>query len=351
MNDNKKLYSKLEAISKSENIASALINLFKQQYESGFVLSDPSNDNLIETKHFFDDKTNINFCAQWNPNRELRLNHNLLIKRGIINSDIDQSRLINFQNNKPCYLCANNIAIQNPLEVLYPVQVAGSKYFIGANFAPITENHFTIMSEDHIPQNYNTSVLNSMFDFTDITKGIFKSIFNGRAGASILSHLHFQSTTRNLPIQEIHFRKNNLISESLGVMIYKPHYYLPLFLLEGEDKDHLVNCSNKIINLWSSLNPTTNTQNIITTKYGSMYRAYIFLRQTTKLIGTGKVGDMGTFESSGLLVLSKGDIVHGKATEEREFFENCSLDAIKNLLIQITPEQRDIDKLQSQLSY
>ena len=49
---------------------------------------------------------------------------------------------------------------------------------------------------------------------------------------------------------------------------------------------------------------------------------------------------MGTFECSGLLVLSRG-ITDSKnnSTEERFLYENSNLDTIKNLLSDIAPEQ------------
>ena len=117
---------KLELISETKGLASALITIFRQQVQSGFVLSDPICDKQKESKYYLDKQTGINICLQWNPNRELRLNHDLLIERGVIDTDIDQELLINRDDKgKPCYLCSQNIDIHNPIEILFPIELAG----------------------------------------------------------------------------------------------------------------------------------------------------------------------------------------------------------------------------------
>ena len=332
---------KLQAIFETRNLASTLITIFHLQVLSGFVLSDPLSDNNKESKYFIDNKTSIRFCLQWNPNRELRLNHDLLIQRGVIDTDINQGFLINRDIiGKPCYLCNKNIDIQNPIEILWPVELAGTKYYCGSNFVPITNNHFTIMSEEHKPQNYGSNVICSMIDFVKKTNGIFKAIFNGKAGASILSHLHLQGTTEKLPVEDINISAHNLVYSDSETKVYKPNYYLPLFILESESIESINKNSDQLIQNWISLNPKFHTQNIIALKFNNAFRVFIFLRDIRKLLGSGKIGDMGTFECSGLLVLSRG-IVDSKnnSTEERFLYENSNLDTIKYLLTDIAPEQ------------
>ena len=333
---------KLQLISETKSLSSALITLFRQQLLSGFVLSDPICDKQKKSKYYLDKQTDINFCLQWNPNRELRLNHDLLIERGVINTDIDHELLINRDDKgKPCYLCSQNIDIQNPIEILFPIELAGIKYFCGANFAPITDNHFTIMSEEHKPQNYNSTVIPSMIDFVEKTNGVFKAIFNGKAGASILSHLHLQGTTEKLPVEDINISDHDMIFSDSETKVYKPDYYLSLFILESESVKSINEKTDQIIQNWRSLNPEYYTQNIIALKQKKKFKVFVFLRDSRKLSGSGKHGDMGTFECSGLLVLSKGILdTTNHSTEERELFENSNLDTIKNLLKKIAPEYK-----------
>jgi len=334
--------NKLQLISETKSLSSALITLFRQQVQSGFVLTDPLCDKQKESKYYLDRQTGINFCLQWNPNRELRLNHDLLIERGVIDTDIDQELLINRDDNgKPCYLCSQNIYIQNPIEILFPIELTRIKYFCGANFAPITDNHFTIMSAEHKPQNYDSSLILSMIDFVEKTNGVFKAIYNGKAGASILSHLHLQGTTEKLPVEDMNISDHDMIFSDSETKVYKPDYYLPLFILESESIDSISNKSHLIIQNWRTLNPDFHTQNIIAIKQNKKFKVFVFLRDRRKLIGRGKNGDMGTFECSGLLVLSKGILDSSNhSTEERGLFENSNLDTIKNLLKEIAPEYK-----------
>jgi hypothetical protein len=333
---------KLELIFGAKGLASALITIFWQQVQSGFVLSDPTSDKRKESKYFLDKQTGINFYLQWNPNRELRLNHDLLIQRGVIDTDIEQEFLINRDGKgNPCYLCSKNIDIQNPIEILLPIELAGIKYYCGANFAPITNNHFTIMSEEHKPQNYDSDVTCSMIDFAEKTNGVFKAIFNDRAGASILSHLHLQGTTEKLPIEDINISTHDLVFSDSETKVYKPNYYLPLFILESESARSINKKTDRIIENWRSLNPDFYTQNIIVLKHNKKFKVFVFLRDSRKLSGSGKQGDMGTFECSGLLVFSKGKVdANNHSTEERGVFENSSLDTIKNILNEIAPEEK-----------
>lgn len=139
----------LGKLKKMSGLKYALLALYKQQVNSGFVLAEILRTIKNAEKEFFDPDTNIKFRFQWNPNRELRKNHALLIERGIV-KNIDKSELI----NDGCYLCKANIDKQNPREILLEIEIAGEKLYAGANFAPITNNHFTIMNAVHCPQNY-----------------------------------------------------------------------------------------------------------------------------------------------------------------------------------------------------
>ncbi|NIU87028.1 MAG: DUF4922 domain-containing protein, partial [Nitrosopumilaceae archaeon] len=331
--------TKFEQLSESLSLESVLKILFKQQVDCGFVLSQPDSDELIESEHIIDAHTGIKFIVQWNPNRELRLNHELLIERGVINTNIDSSLLVNKnKQGKACYLCSDNIKIQNPLEILFPIKLSGEKYFCGANFSPITNNHFTIMSEEHKSQQFGSQVILAMMDFVKKSNGKFRTIFNGKAGASILEHLHIQATTQKLPIEDIKISKNNLITTTYNTNIYEPEYYLPLIILESDNAQSISLISDKLINQWEAHDSEHHTVNILVHKKNEKYRICIYLRDTRKLIGTGKIGDMGTFECCGLVVLSAGGNDPNKGSVgERSLFEDVNINKIKKLLQEIAP--------------
>ena len=178
----------VDKLIRGRGLAYGMLALYRQQVNCGFVLADPLKIAGKKIRRFKDKISGVVFRLLWNPDRELRKNHSLLIKRGVITRDVDKSKLINLdKKGKPCYLCRENIAIQNPAEILLPLRLAGKEYYAGANFAYIENNHFTIMSSHHRKQKYDRHILVALFDIVEQTGGYFRGIFNGLAGASIRS--------------------------------------------------------------------------------------------------------------------------------------------------------------------
>src|SRR4030042_4387685 len=162
----KRIVRGVSELIKRQGLAYGLLALYRQQVNCGFVLADPLNRRGKEIKQFKDETCGVKFRLQWNPDRELRKNHSLLIARGVIAKGVNKAKLVNMgKGGKPCYLCRGNIAKLNPAEMLLRLRLAGEYYFIGANFAYIENNHFTIMSSRHREQSYKKGVLTALNDF------------------------------------------------------------------------------------------------------------------------------------------------------------------------------------------
>jgi len=323
-------------------LAYALLALYRQQVNSGFVLADPLNTEEKEEKIFFDPDTGVTFHVQWNPDRELRKNHDLLIEREVIAEKGNENKLINRDTNgKACYLCKTNIDAQNPGEILLGMNLRGEKYYAGANFAYITNNHFTIMSEEHRPQRYQKKILEVLNDFVDKTGGYFRTIFNGLAGASIEEHEHIQATTEEFPIERLKIENRDVIYENNDIRVSNPKYYCPILAVEGTDRTKIEDAVDKTISKWHDLNEQYHTVNIIAAKPDNQYRLFIILRDRRKLAGNGKSGAMASFEAGGRIILSyEPEDKSGKETNERETFDKANLETIKGLLEDITPEKK-----------
>ena len=323
-------------------LAYALLALYRQQVNSGFVLADPLNAEEKEEKIFFDPDTGVKFHVQWNPDRELRKNHDLLIERGVIAEKGNETKLINRDTNgTACYLCKANIDVQNPGEILLDMNLRGEKYYAGANFAYITNNHYTIMSEEHRPQRYQKKILEVLNDFQDKTGGYFRTIFNGLAGASIEEHEHIQATTEDFPIERLKIEKRDIIHQNKDIRVLNPKYYCPIRVVEGTGRTKIEDAADKIISKWLDLDEQYHTVNIIAAKPDSQYRIFIILRDKRKLAGNGKSGAMASFEAGGRIILSyEPKVKSGKETNERETFDKANLKTIKGLLKDITPEKQ-----------
>lgn len=324
------LISHLQEVEKQYGLEYALLILYRQQVESGFVLADPLENHGKVFKNIFDDKTGITFHGQWNPHRELRKQHTLLIQRGVI-SDKQKHHLVNIdKHGRACYLCPENIRQQNPAEVIYPVNLAGEPFYLGANFAYITNNHFTLFNKNHIPQKYRKAILEMMIEFTDKTHGVFKVIFNGLAGASIEWHEHMQVTTTMFPVENIRYDTREVVAQYEGLKIVKPFYYTTLWLLEGDDRAALIEYAHDMIHKWHTANEQYNTENIVVMKREKYYRMFIFPRDRRKLAIKGKKGAMASFETAGNIVLSD-------EKTEWDTYESFSRETVVNLLEGINP--------------
>jgi hypothetical protein len=322
-------------------LAYGLLALYRQQVNCGFVLADPLNPEAKEIRRFSDQKSGVEFCLMWNPDRELRRNHSLLIRRGVVAEHVDVSKLINKSGDgKPCHLCQENIALQNPAEVLLSIQLAGEQYYAGANFAYITNNHFTIMSSEHRPQRYSRRVLVALSDFVEQTDGRFRAIFNGLAGASIPWHEHMQVTTEKFPIEDILMEDASVVHRKGDVRVSQPFYYVPVWIVEGAAANRVQDAVHRIVEEWHSLDSIHHTENIISTKKDNQFSTFLILRDTRRLAGAGKVGAMASFECGGRIVLSYvPDPDRPSQTNERDTFKSATLDKVRALLTEVTPEQ------------
>jgi hypothetical protein len=311
------------------NYTEQLMELWRSQVECGFVLEDPADHKPGERKVLFDMETCVPFNVRWNPARVIRGNHQELIKRGVIAADIDASRLINKDDaDKACYLCPKNISIQNPKEVLLEMPLAGQKYLIGANFAPITDNHFTVMSEAHRPQPSGEAMVSQIIDLVDLTNGNFRALYNGLAGASIVRHEHFHITTTHFPIEDIRIEYEDILREAGGVRVSRPKYYMSLRVVEGINKTGTEQAAKDIIAKWHAEDEENHTENIIAAKEGPIYRLQIFFRDKRVLKSIGKSGSPAAFECGGMFTMTGSD---------EELYKNITLETIKKMLKDISP--------------
>jgi len=336
--ERRELLKCLSDLREDAGLSYTLLALYRQQVKSGFVLGDPLKPRGKEEKKFFDPDTGITFCLQWNPDRELRKDHRLLIERGVISGDVDETKLINKdKKGKACYLCKTNIDQQNPGEVLLEIDLAGERFYIGANFAYITDNHFTLMRAEHRPQQYRKNILRVAKEFVEKTEGIFRAVFNGLAGASIKEHEHLQATTEEFPLERIGIKKEEIIYEAEGVKVSLPKYYLPVWIVEGKDKVKNEYIADRIIVKWQSLSEH-HTENIIVAKSADSYRTFIFLRDKRRLVGAGKKGGMAVYEAGGKIIFSYEPKVDREGEiNERKTFEAANLETVKQLLRDISP--------------
>jgi hypothetical protein len=347
------ILSGIETLRTDVGLAYALLALYRQQVHSGFVLADPLKTEGRTEKEFYDKDTGVTFRVQWNPHRELRKNHALLIERKVIAANVDQAAVVNRDcTGKPCYLCRTNIELQNPGEILLEIGLAEEKFYAGANFAYITNNHYTLMNSEHRPQRYRKKVLEILNDFLDQTKGFFRVIFNGLAGASIEWHEHLQATTEPFPVEQARLKPQDIVHQGPHCTVSQPLYYVPLWVVEGTDRDQCESAADILIRKWQSLNERKHTVNIIAARSEDAYRMFIVLRDKDKLAGdtAGKKGAMAAFETGGNIVLSYKPPPGKDEVNEKRTLDSADLDIVKQLLYSVRPDEQSCRQLCKEIS-
>lgn len=161
-----------------------------------------------------------------------------------------------------------------------------------------------------------------------------------------------QATTERFPIEQIKIDEEDIIYEGDSIRISRPLYYIPLWIVEGKNRNKNEKVSDEIITKWHKLDEEYHTENIIATKYGDLYRTFIILRDKRKLVCTGKKGAMGAFETGGFIVLSyepKDNSVPD--INEREYYNSANLETIRYMLNEISPEKQAVAQLSKTLNF
>jgi hypothetical protein len=297
-------------------LAERLAETWQRQAEDGFLLSHPDTAR-IEERIVRDDAAEVDYRFRWMPHREIRFDLAELERRGILNPDRDEAELFRDDRDpsgRHCFLCVANIAVCNPMEELVPVRLAGRDYVAGANFAWIERNHFTVMSAEHIDQDFTPHVVAAMVELHRLTDGRFRVLYNGaQAGATIPWHLHYQITTERLPVEALPEGREEM-------------YPALLSRIRSEDGD--VGSAYDVASAWIERDPEHHRINMLVAGSPDQPVVFVFARDT-RLTHAAVKGLMGGFEVCGDLVYSEPD--------KREVFENATAGVAREALLEIRP--------------
>ena len=297
-------------------LVATLIETWATQGRDAFLLTDPSSVE-IPTREAIDSTNGVPYRFRWMPHRELRGDVAELERRGILNPRRDEGRLFRDGRDttgRHCFLCAANIAECHPMEILVPLELAGRRYFAGANFAWIERNHFTVMSAEHVDQAYSRHVLEAILELHQKTSGRFRVLYNGLGvGATIPWHLHLQITTASLPIEYLRPGRED-------------HY--PTTVRRFEMRHGGLDGAHAAAHDWLGRDPANHSLNLLAATVDGDPTVFLFPRDQRHASANGK-GLVGGFEVAGDFVLS--------SPREEATFDGASVLTARAILRQVRP--------------
>ena len=153
---------------------------------------------------------------------------------------------------RKCFLCAEN---RPPEQISLDL---GQNFILLVNPFPIFHTHFTIPSNDHIPQRLAPN-LKAMLEISRIMQG-YLLFYNGpECGASAPDHLHFQAgETGFLPVESefttLKMREGNLMKDSDSLKIWAfDHYIRKMISIETDNSQQGIGTIEKILSRFQEI--------------------------------------------------------------------------------------------------
>lgn len=242
---------------------------------------------------------------------------------------------------RACFLCEENRPeSQTKLDL-------ENNYSLLVNPYPILKEHFTLVKNDHIDQNF----INHIGDMVNLAKALegYSIFYNGpNSGASAPDHMHFQAGENNfIPIDdEYGIRKKNygkLVTWNGRFEVYRFNHYLRKMLsIEADRAQDIVAASKIFYRYMEKLQPEQKEPllNAICTYKNNKFRLYIFPRKSHR---------PAQFFAEGAeqLLISPGAIDMGGViiTPRKEDFDKITKEDILSIYKQVSLDDLVFDKL------
>ena len=174
---------------------------------------------------------------------------------------------------------------------IIPVQLSGKPWYMQYSPYLYYNEHCIVFNHEHIPMSISRGTFERLFDFVDK----FPHYFLGSnadlpiVGGSILSHDHFQGGNHVFPMDNAGVRIP-LESPVPGIEAYIADWPMTCIVLTGEDRDALIDLSDRILTAWRGysdpgLNIFAETDGVphntitpVARREGDKYKVYLVLR-------------------------------------------------------------------------
>lgn len=282
-----KVIEKFNDILKNEGNEKALDYLFDLSIKNDYVKKSKIDKNLVWSSSYSDKniEVSINLSKPEKNNKDIA---KLLVKPKP--SDVKYPS---------CLLCKENLGYYGRDDYparenirLIPLKLDDEQWYLQYSPYGYFNMHCIVLRDCHSNMVINESTFKKLLSFVDN----FPYFFIGSnadlpiVGGSILNHEHYQGGEHRLPIMHSKPKFEFNLSENYSSKLYLLDWYNSTFLIEGENKEEIVQIATKILNKWRNYDDLDNNilshsggtiHNTITPcvkKEGEKYSLYLILR-------------------------------------------------------------------------
>ncbi len=263
--DQKTLSEYLRNIENRDCLNSALEELYKWCFRSGYLTREKleSNDRFT----LYDMDRDINLVYQ--------INYARARYQAVKAPDAPGAS---------CLICRENAGARGKENLrVYDIPLEnGRNYFAQLTPFPLSPRHFVLINRIHTPMDIGREALEDGLLLLKKMPGytICSNSDRAWAGASILSHSHFQVfKDHRLPLMDASPLKGVLHRER-GITGEMLNFPMPVLCLTGQCREDLVNKGTRIIRNWKDKCPEKNTFNLLFWKNGENYKMALILRNS-----------------------------------------------------------------------
>ena len=256
------IQERLEAIRAASGLEEALDCLHRWELAAGYITREKLED--VERLEFPDSDTGLSFRLQVNHARTRYSDAQESERRASAATPV---RAPEQAGPKPCLLCRHNVGSpgKESLRVFeLDLDGRGRRFFFQLTPFPLYPYHFVPVLSLHTPQLVSARSLEDMFALLDLAPG-YAVLSNSDvewAGASILTHLHFQML-RGLRLPVLEARAVPGAGRPIpGGRAEFLDYPLASFRFSGTQAQPLRAGAGALLEKWKSLDPGRNTVNL-----------------------------------------------------------------------------------------
>lgn len=242
-----------------------LDQLYLRAFQSGYLSKNAleGNDRL----HFFDVDDEITYRIQ--------VNH----VRSSYSKAMAGTEKPPLPQGAQCPICLENVGSNGKenLEIL-ALDLKGEEFFIQLTPFPLYHHHFVLISKEHRPMEVSVDSLKKQFVFLKQLPNyvICSNSDKAGAGASILSHLHFQAFKKlHLPLFEAKEKEVSTSIEDAKISIL--NFPLSVVKIKANSEESLLSAFETILLKWRDQDEL-NTFNTVLRYHQNQFEVYLVFR-------------------------------------------------------------------------